>query len=109
MSPRSMAASQRPFVWMRSRMKPSASAGPQGSSSPRCGMFPYGASPSRMRLAPTTPARPTSITPRGASTFSPTRNPSRNTAAAASTQVGQTNRSAASRFRTATQTLRTRR
>ena len=59
----------------------------------RCGMFPYGASPSRILLAPTTPARPTSITPRGASRLRPTRKPSRKTAAAASTHVGQTERS----------------
>ena len=39
-------ASQRPFVWMRSRTCPSASFGPHGSRSPRWGMFPYGASPS---------------------------------------------------------------
>ena len=91
-SPRSIAASQRPFVWMRSRTCPSESFGPHGSRSPRCGMFPYGASPSRIRLAPTTPASPTSITPRGVSRLSPTRKPSRKTAAAASTQVGQTER-----------------
>ena len=57
-------------------------------------MFPYGASPSRIRSAPTTPASPTSITPRGASRLSPTRKPSRKTAAAAITQVGQTDDSA---------------
>ena len=101
-----MAASQRPFVWIRSRMKPSVSGGPHGSSSPRCGMFPYGACPSRIRSAPTTPARPTSITPRGVSTLSPIRKPRRNTAAAARTQTGQSGLSAASRFRAATQTLR---
>ena len=69
---------------------PRRPSGRTASRSPRCGMFPYGAWPSRIRSAPTTPASPTSITPRGVSTFSPIRNPRRNTAAAASTQVGQT-------------------
>ncbi len=71
-------------------MNPSASASPHGSRSPVRGMFPYGASPSRMRSAPTTPASPTSITPRGVSTLRPMRNPSRNTATAANAHVGQT-------------------
>ena len=39
-SPRSIPASQRPLVWMRSRTCPSESFGPHGSRSPRCGMFP---------------------------------------------------------------------
>ncbi len=72
---------------------PRRPSGRTARASPRCGMFPYGASPSRIRSAPTTPARPTSMTPRGASRLSPTRNPRRKTAAAASTHVGQTDAS----------------
>ena len=69
---------------------PPRPSGRTARASPRWGMFPYGASPSRIRSAPTTPASPTSMTPRGASRLSPTRNPRRKTAAAASTHVGQT-------------------
>ena len=78
---------------MRSRTCPSVSSGPHSSRAPRCGMFPYGAWPSRILLAPATPARPTSITPRGVSTLRPIRNPRRKIAAAASSQVGQSDRS----------------
>jgi hypothetical protein len=42
-----------------------------------------------MRSAPITPAKPTSITVRWLSTFSPTRKPTRKSVAAASAQTGQ--------------------
>ena len=50
------ADSQRPFVWMRSRISPSASAGPHGFRSSSTGKWPYGASPWTIRSAPITPA-----------------------------------------------------
>src|SRR5215218_7247187 len=61
-SPRSFADSQRPFVWIRSRTSPSASAGPHFGRSPSTGKCLYGLSPWLMRSAPITPAYPTSIT-----------------------------------------------
>ena len=42
MSPRGLDRSQRPFVWIRSRISPSASAVPQGVRSSSTGMWPYG-------------------------------------------------------------------
>ena len=90
MSPRGFAASQRPLVWIRSRISPSASAVPQAFRFPSSGMCPYGISPWTIRSAPTTPAKPTSITLRWASTLSPTRKPARKTQAAASSHTGQT-------------------
>ena len=70
-------------------------------------MCPYGISPFAIRCAPTTPAKPTSITLRCASTFSPTRKPPRKTAAPASSQIGQTGVAArGGRFRRAIQTHR---
>ena len=107
MSPRGLEASQRPFVWIRSRISPSASAGPHGFWLSWIGMCPYGISPFAIRCAPTTPAKPTSITLRWASTFSPTRKPPRKTAAPASSQIGQTGGEArGGRFRRAIQTQR---
>ena len=105
--PRGFDASQRPLVWIRSRISPSASAMPHGCRSSCTGMWPYGISPFAIRFAPTTPAKPTSITLRCASTLSPTRNPARKTAAAASSQTGQTGRPArGGRSRRAIQTQR---
>ena len=98
-SPVSLAVSQRPFVWTRSATSPSASAGPHFSRSSRTGMCPYGACPFTIRLAPMTPAYPTSITPRGVSWLRPTRKPTRNTAAAARTHAGHRGRSAGPRRR----------
>src|SRR5918996_972528 len=92
-SPRSFEDSQRPFVWIRSRISPSRSAGPHGSRSSCTGKFPYGASPLTMRCAPITPAYPTSITFE-VSTFTPSLKRARNTAAATSTQTGHTGRDA---------------
>ena len=42
MSPRSFEDSHRPFVWIRSRISPSESAGPQAFSESCTGMCPYG-------------------------------------------------------------------
>ena len=55
MSPRSFADSQRPLVWMRSRVSPSESEGPHGFRDPYFGMCPYGISPCTIRSAPITP------------------------------------------------------
>ena len=44
-SPCGFADSQRPFVWMRSRISPAASAGPHAFRSPSTGKLPYGACP----------------------------------------------------------------
>ena len=54
-SPRGFADSQRPFVWMRSRVSPFASAGPHAFRSSSTGMWPYGHSPFTIRCAPITP------------------------------------------------------
>ena len=108
-SPRSIAASQRPFVWMWSRTSPSVSAGPQGSRSPRSGHVPVRRLPVEDPARAHDPARPTSMTPRGGSRLRPTRKPSRNTAATASAHVGQTGRSGAARPRIPTQRPRARR
>ena len=56
MSPRSFAVSQRPFAWIRSRISPAASAGPQGLRESSTGMCPYGEEPWTIRSAPITPA-----------------------------------------------------
>ena len=107
MSPRGFEASQRPLVWIRSRISPSASAVPHGFRFPCSGMCPYGISPFAIRWAPTTPANPTSITLRCASTLSPTRKPARKTQAAASSHTGQTGADArGGRSRRAIQTQR---
>ena len=94
MSPRSLADSQRPFVWIRSRISPLESAFPQGFRESSIGMWPYGDCPLEIRSAPITPEYPTSITLRGASTLIPIRKPSRKTVAAASSQTGQMGRNA---------------
>ena len=91
MSPDGLAASQRPFVWMRSRISPLRSAGPQGFRSSSIGKLPYGDWPVEIRWAPIGPANPASITFESR-TFSPILKPPRNTVAAASTQIGQTGR-----------------
>ena len=54
-SPCGFADSQRPFVWMRSRISPEASAGPHAFRLPSIGKLPHGASPFTMRSAPITP------------------------------------------------------
>ena len=72
---------------MWSRIAPSESAGPQARPAVS-GMWPYGAWRSRIRSAPTTPAKPTSITPRGVSRLRPIRSPPRKTASPASSQTG---------------------
>ena len=98
MSPRGFDASQRPFVWIRSRISPSASAVParlQVAPAPACARTASRRSRSGGRRS--TPAKPTSITLRGASTFSPTRKPARKTAAPASSQTGQSGRRRARR------------
>ena len=77
-SPSASAASQRPFVWIRSRISPVASAGPHAGRSPSIGKLPYGLWPWAIRSAPITPERPTSITFESV-TLSPIRNPSRKT------------------------------
>ena len=55
-SPCGFADSQRPLVWIRSRISPSASAGPQALSEPSIGKWPYGDWPALIRSAPITPA-----------------------------------------------------
>ena len=42
-SPLGFADSQRPFVWIRSRISPAASAGPHAFRLPSIGKFPHGA------------------------------------------------------------------
>ena len=54
----SVGASQRPFVWMWSRIAPSRVGGAARRGRRSSGMWPYGAWPSRIRSAPITPARP---------------------------------------------------
>ena len=55
-SPSGLADSQRPFVWIRSRISPEASAGPHAFRSSSTGKLPHGASPSwTIRSAPITP------------------------------------------------------
>src|SRR5256714_2334098 len=84
-----LADSQRPFVWMRLRISPLASAAPHGFRLSSTGKWLYGALPSwTIRSAPIGPAYPTSITFE-ASMFIPTLNPARKTVAATSTQTGQ--------------------
>ena len=107
MSPNGLAASQRPFVWIRLRISPSASAGPQAFRFPSIGMCPYGISPWTIRSAPITPARPTSIT-FDASAFRPMRKPIRKTVAPRSTHAGHTVRPREARPRAPTQTQRKR-
>jgi len=105
-SPRSFADSQRPFVWMRSRISPSWFAGPQAFRSSSIGMCPYGIWWSwTIRSAPTTPAKPTSITFE-VSMFRPTRKPIRKTVAPTSIQVGQTGRVGLPRPRNPIQAVR---
>jgi hypothetical protein len=54
-SPCGFADSQRPFVWIRSRISPESSAGPHAFRLSSMGKCPQGASPWTMRSAPTTP------------------------------------------------------
>ena len=54
-SPCGLADSQRPFVWIRSRISPELSAGPQAFRLSSMGKLPQGASVWTIRSAPMTP------------------------------------------------------